>query len=178
MERQKKFYIQTKTKECYPFDVWLTKLEMRAFGWRDRGIESEFDGFDISIDEDARKATASTRFKYYLVFKRVKPYSSSFLFNFMETIMSIGSWIRRKLIALLMGLIIICVGIGIIEMILMPEGSDAAGLLGGAFIMLAVIYGPSIVTAIFGFLFRTVTDQDEKLKRRLAQNGYSEEQDF
>ena len=175
---RKKFYIQTKTKDCFPFDSWMTKLEMRAFGWRDKGYDSDFEGYDIDIDWDNNKAHVSQRFKIYHVFKRIKPYSRNFFFKIMELSMSIMSWIRRKLIMLLMGLFIIAVAISLLEIALGVANNDTYTALGIATLFIGIIYVPSLLMAFCAFIFRKITNQDEKLKSRLAENGYAEEQEF
>ncbi len=179
--KQKKYYIETKERKCIGFDTLLTKLEMRAFGWRDKGFDSEFDGYDIDLeidwDNDKVSGSANSRFIVYNVFKRVKPYSRSFLFKLMEVFMNIFSWIRRMLIGLLMGMVIILFGIGAISLLLGSASYGSEGFYYGAIILL-IIYMPSIVITILGFLFRVVTRQESKLKKQLKQNGYDEDQKF
>ena len=173
----KKFYIQTYEKSCMPFDSFMTKWEMRAFGWRDKGYKSEFEGYDITVNWETKTAYQTSRYSTWHVFKRVKPYSRNIIFKFLEALMTFFSWIRRKLIPLLLGLVIICLGIAGISA-LVGSFDYAKQVFVIALGVLAFIYLPSIVLSILGFLFRVLTGQERKLKKRLAENGYEEEQKF
>lgn len=165
-----KYIIKSKYKECLPLDEWITKLEMRAFGWVYRGIDvTYFDSYDISIDWDTGKGTATQNKRVDNTFKRIEPYSYNIIFNLLEILMSIQSWIRRKLIALFFGLVLISVGIGIL--------TQDYEILGVAAAVVAFIYLPSLNYALLGFLTRKIFRLDEKLKDRLEQNGYEREQD-
>lgn len=47
----KEYFIKSKDKECFPFDEWITSLEMRAFGWADKKHRTDWlDEYDITID--------------------------------------------------------------------------------------------------------------------------------
>ena len=174
----KKFYIQTKRKSCLPFDTWMTKLEMRAFGWKCKGDRIEYeDAYDVDIDWENNTATARQRFKAYTVFKRIKPYGN-LLLKMWELFMTIQSWIRRKLEALLFGLIIISLGIGLIYTFLAKQADDGKFMLLAALYMVLFIYVPSLFYALMGFLTRVVFRLDKRLKNQLEKNGYSREQDI
>ena len=174
----KKFYIQTKQKSCLPFDTWMTKLEMRAFGWKCKGDHVEYeDAYDVDIDWEKNTATASRRFNVYTVFRRIKPYGNIFL-KFWEFLMTIQSWIRRKLEALLFGLIIIVLGIGLIELFLVSDQEGGAQMLFTALYMVLFIYVPSLFYALMGFLTRLIFRLDKRVKDRLERNGYYRDQDI
>lgn len=170
----RKFYIKTKQKSCYPFDTWITKLEMRAFGWTYKGLDTDwYNDYDVSFDWDNDTATVTRRHQTYTTFKRVEPYSYNIFFKFWEMLMVIHSWIRRKLIWLLFGLLVIVFGISIVQLVLSgyldPVFWIAVGILG-------YIYGTSLVYALFGFLTRKIFRIDHKLKNRLEANGYERDQ--
>ena len=166
-----KYVIKTKRKECLPLDEWITKLEMRAFGWRYKGMDTTyFDSYDVSIDWDTGTGTASQRSRTDIVFKRVEPYSYNPIFVVLEFLMSIQSWIRRKLIFLFFGL---C-AVGLIVGILSQEMTIIGAVLGIA----AFIYTPSIFYLALGFMLRKLLRLDDNLKKRLVKNGYAEDQDI
>ncbi|MDE5765711.1 MAG: hypothetical protein K2I17_00920 [Clostridia bacterium] len=172
----REFYIQTKEKECFPFDEWITKLEMRAFGWADRDHVTDYlDEYDVTIDWDRSTAYVNRRFKTYAVFKRINPYCGNFLFKLLEIIMTIQSWIRRKLIILFWFIDVILFGIGIIYLI---GGAGMNVYIALGLGVLAFVYLPSIIIAVLGFLTRVVFRLDAKLKDNLEANGYMREQDF
>lgn len=166
-----KYVIKSKYKECLPFDEWITKLEMRAFGWVYRGVDvTYFDSYDVTIDWDAGTGSATQRSRADNTFKRIEPYSYNIVFNILEILMSIQSWIRRKLIALFFGLVLIGGVIGIIT-------QDYA-VIGAGVGIVAFIYVPSLFYVVAGFLTRKLFRLDEKLKERLEDNGYAREQEF
>lgn len=172
----KKFYIKTKRKSSNPFDEWLTKLEMRAFGWKYKGIDVKyFNEFDLDINWEKETATLKQRFNVYTTFKRISPYTNNILFIFLEFIMSIQSWIRRKLIFLFFGLVVIGLAIGTIESFLRGYMVE---ILPTCFWIVFAIYVPSIVTLILGFITRKIFFIDSKLKKRLEKNGYKREQNL
>lgn len=174
----KNFYIETKKKECLPFDVWMTKLEMRAFGWKCKGDHTEYyDSYDIEIDWEHDTATAKRRFSTYTVFKRIKPYGN-FLLKLLEFFMKIQSWIRRKLEFLFFGLILIGIGIGIFEIVAMTDKSQGFATLMYPLYILLFIYVPSLVYALLGFLTRKIFRLDKKVMDDLEKNGYAREQDL
>ena len=165
------FYIKTKRKSCGPFDEWLTKLEMRAFGWKYQGIDVEyFNEFDITIDWEKETATASQRFNVYTTFKRVTPYSHNILFIILEFLMTVFSWIRRKLILFFAGIVIIGLIVGAIDLIQRQGYSE---ILSYCFWIVFALYVPSIVLSILGFLTRKIFFIDAKLRKRLEKNGYA-----
>ena len=164
-----KYYIKTKLKECLPMDEWITKLEMRAFGWVYKGIETTYyNSYKVSINWDTGKGTASRERRFDNQFKRIEPYSYSIIFRFLEGLMGIFSWIRRKLLFLFFGMIVILAGIGIIT-----QDMKSVGM---ALTVLALIYLPSLYCAVAGFLVRKLFGLDRKLRHRLAKNGYDEDQ--
>ena len=170
------YYIQTKEKSCFPFDEWITKLEMRAFGWCYKGIDVEYENkFDIEIDWERGEGTARQRSHVYTTFKRIRPYTRNILFILLEAIMTIQSWIRRKLIYLLFGITALLLIIGTITTISNEAFSQE---LGAALIILAVIYVPSLITLTLGYLTRVIFGIDRKLKKNLVKNGYAEDQDL
>ena len=157
------YVIKTKTKECLPLDEWITKLEMRAFGWRYKGLDTTyFDEYDVNINWDAGTATATQRSRTDIVFKRIEPYSFNPVFVLLELMMSIQSWIRRKLIFLFFGLCALGLIIGVLT-----QDMTALGAVAG---IAAFVYVPSIFYAILGFLFRKVFGLDRNLKKRLVKN--------
>lgn len=171
-----KFYIETKEKECYPFDTWITKLEMRAFGWTVKDDEIEYlDEYDVTIDYDRSTANIKQRFKFNAIFKRVEPYSNSGLFDFLEVIMSIFSWIRRKLIILLSILDLFFLVIGLLFVF---NGAGMNEYLAIGLYLLLSIYLPSLIIAILGFTVRKILRLDKKLKDSLEENGYRREQNL
>ncbi|MBQ8381391.1 MAG: hypothetical protein IJY18_05815 [Clostridia bacterium] len=166
-----KYYIKTKKKECFPFDEWITKLEMRAFGWTYKGWNTTyFDSYNVYIDWDNETATARQNSQTDNVFKRISPYSFNPIFRLFELLMSIHSWIRRKLIFLFFGLTVLGLGIGIIT-----QDKQTIGL---AFTAIAIVYLPSIFYSIMGFLTRVIFRIDKKLERALERNGYEPKQRF
>ena len=166
-----KYQILTKKKECLPFDEWITKLEMRAFGWRYRGCKTTyFDSYTINIDWDRETATATQDRRHDNVFKRITPYSFNPIFKFAELLMAIQSWIRRKLIVLFFGLTIL----GLIAGILSGDFS----VIGLAFAIVSFVYLPSLFLAGVGFALRKLLKIDEKLAKSLERNGYAAEQNF
>ncbi len=170
------FYVQTKQKECFPFDEWITKLEMRAFGWSDREHTVDYlNEYDVTIDWDSSKAYVNRKFKTYATFKRITPYSSNILFKILEFIMAIQSWIRRKLIILLWFIDVILFGIGLVYLINGAGMNEYIALGIGVF---AFIYLPSVIIAVLGFLTRVIFRLDDKLKDNLEANGYMREQNF
>lgn len=172
----KKYYIKTKQKSAYPFDAWLTKLEMRAFGWHYKGYDIDYeDTYDLNIDFDKKEATLSRRFKVYTTFKRVAPYSYNPIFVFLEAIMTIQSWIRRKLIFLLFGITVLLLIFGGIETYTRRFMSES--LIAGISII-AGVYGPSIITMILGFITRKIFFIESRLKRSLEKNGYKRNQNL
>ena len=149
---------------------------MRAFGWADRDYFTDWlDEYDVTIDWDSSKAYVHQRFKTYAVFKRIKPYTFNPLFNLLEIIMSIQSWIRRKLIFLLFGIDLLLFGIGIFYFI---GGKGMNEYIYYGLAVLAFVYLPSIAIAFLGFLTRKIFHIDEKLKDNLEANGYMREQDI
>ena len=173
----RKFYIQTKHKACLPFDSWITKLEMRAFGWKCKGDHIDYeDAYDVDIDWDNNTATARRRFNVYTTFKRIKPYGN-ILLKIWELLMTIQSWIRRKLEALLFGLVIIGAGVGLLEIFLMKETADGYRLLLYCLYILLFVYVPSLYYALMGFLTRVVFRLDKRLRNKLERNGYDSHQD-
>lgn len=166
-----KYVIKTKYKECLPFDEWITKLEMRAFGWVYKGVDITYlDSYDVTIDWDTKTATASRRRNVDNTFKRIEPYSFNIVFATLEFMMTIQSWIRRKLIALLFGLVLIGTVLGIIQ--------QQYAIVGAAAGILAFIYAPSLIYVILGFATRKIFGIDKKLLNRLERNGYAREQDI
>ena len=166
-----KYQILTKKKECLPFDEWITKLEMRAFGWRYRGCKTTyFDSYTINIDWDRETATATQDRRHDNVFKRITPYSFNPIFKFAELLMAIQSWIRRKLIVLFFGLTILALIIGVI--------SGDFEVIGLAAAVAAFVYLPSLFLAGVGFALRKILRIDEKLAKSLERNGYAAEQNF
>ncbi|MBQ8689475.1 MAG: hypothetical protein IJ515_03840 [Clostridia bacterium] len=170
----KNYRIKTKRIECYPFDEWITKLERRAFGWVDKGMETDYyDEYDVTIDVDRQEATVKQKFTIYNVFRRIEPYSSNLLFKLVELLMSIQSWIRRKLIFLLFGITALALVIGIFQ--LLGTGEIGEYML-TAIMLLAITYVPSLVYALIGYMLRKVLRLDDKLKDSLEKNGYAREQ--
>ena len=84
-----KYVIRTKYKECLPFDEWITKLEMRAFGWVYRGVNVEYlNYYDVEIDWDNNRATAKRGKSVDNTFKRIEPYSFNPIFKIVEFLMT------------------------------------------------------------------------------------------
>ena len=163
-----RYYIKTEYRDCIALDGFMTQLEMWAFGWKSSGMEREFEGYDIEIvAESETRATgkATARFKTWYVFKRISPYSSNPFFILLEVIMRIVSWIRRKLFFLFGGLIIM----GTIVSLIARETEIVGAIVG----LLSLVYGPSLVVMILGFLFRKISGIDKKLRKELEENGYS-----
>ena len=166
----KEYFIQTKKKECYPFDEWITKLEMRAFGWVDKGIGVDPTGiYDLTINWEEETASIQEKKYVYNTFKRIKPYSSNLIFNLLEFLMGICSWVRRKLIFLLFGVTALMLGIGLFQSF--AEGRVAATLVMGIF-SIVLVYGPSLTLALAGFLCRKFFQLDAQLLYNLEKNGY------
>ncbi|MDE6690345.1 MAG: hypothetical protein K2K04_00085 [Clostridia bacterium] len=172
----KEFYIQTKEKECFPFDEWITKLEMLAFGWADRDHFIDYsDEYSVTIDWEKSTANISRKFKVYAVFKRIQPYSGNFLFKLLEILMSVQSWIRRKLILLFWFIDVLLLGIGAL-FLFNGAGMNEYIILG--LVVLAFVYLPSLIIAALGFLTRKIFRLDELLKDELEKNGYMREQNY
>ena len=167
----REYTIKTKTVDITPFDGWMTKLEMRAFGWVDKGYDTTwYDSYDIDVDLDNNKATATRRSSTYHVFKRINPYSHNLIFMLLELIMSITAWIRRKLVYIFAGMTVLVVLISLIT-------GDYSGLMiAGEIVFL--IYVPSLFLALFGYLTRLIFRLDKKLGDALEKNGYSREQNI
>ena len=169
-----RYRVVTKRKECAPFDEFITKMEMRAFGWTDKGIEIDYsDTYDVYIDLEKEEATAKRRFNVLNTFRRIEPYSKSLLFKLLEAVMEIQSWIRRKLIFLLFGITLILVVAGVFEVLGTGEFGEYSIL---AISVLAVIYLPSFICALLGFFLRKLFRLDKKLKDSLENNGYERDQ--
>ncbi|MDE7330020.1 MAG: hypothetical protein K2N30_02830 [Clostridia bacterium] len=172
----KKYLIQTVDKEYYPFDKWITCLEMRAFGWQCKGDKTDwYDEYFIDIDWDTGRGSVSQKFKSYTRFVRVKPYSGNVLFNMVEFLMKIQSWIRRKLIILFWAIDFLLFAIG--ALFLFGNGEFNEYLALGIYVFLFV-YAPSLVYAVLGFLIRKIFRLESKLKDALEYNGYAREQDL
>lgn len=172
----KEYFIKSKDKECFPFDEWITVLEMRAFGWADRKHRTDWlDEYDINIDWENSKANVTQRSKHYRVFKRIEPYSGNFLLKALEVIMAIQSWIRRKMIILLWFIDVLLFGIGLLYLF---NGAGMNEYITLGIAVFAFIYLPSFIIAALGFLTRKIFGIDEKLKDELEANGYMREQDF
>ncbi|MCM1545492.1 MAG: hypothetical protein NC033_00490 [Clostridiales bacterium] len=172
----RKYYINTKEKECFPFDEWITKLEMRAFGWADKDHVIDYlNEYDVTVDWERSTAKVNQRMKRYAVFKRVEPYSGNFLFNILEFFMKIQSWIRRKLIILFWFIDVLLFGIGFIYLF---GGKGMNEYIALGLYLFAFIYAPSLVISLLGFLTRVIFRIDAKLKDSLEANGYMREQDF
>ena len=173
-----KLSIKSVKKEYYPFDRWITLLEMRAFGWTYKGDKTDYyNTYDIYINWDNETATLNQRSKTYTIFKRIEPYSYNIIFKFFEGLMSIQSWIRRKLIFLLWGL---CAFAVIISLFLFFASKELTTLyiLPCVLFIAAYIYLPSLFYALFGYLTRKIFRLDKKLKNRLEKNGYDREQNL
>jgi hypothetical protein len=113
-------------------------------------------------------------FYTFLEFKRIKPYSRNFFFKLMEVLMSLMSWIRRKLVFLIWLAAIILFAVGIFG------GNDGGSgmnpcLLAGI-LTLAISYGPSIIFCLLGWGFRKLFKVEQKLKLDLEKNGYDPNQ--
>ena len=172
----REYFIKTKEKECFPFDEWITSLEMRAFGWADRKHRTDWlDEYAITIDWESSTAHVRQRFKIYRVFKRIEPYSGNFLFKLLEVCMAIQSWIRRKLIILFWFIDVLLFGIGILYLL---GGSGMNEYIALGIWVLSFVYLPSLIIAALGFLTRKIFGIDRKLKDNLEANGYMREQDF
>ena len=172
----KKFYIQTKEKSCLPLDSWITKLEMRAFGWKCKGDHTEYeDTYDIDIDWDNNTAKARRRFNVYTTFKRIKPYGNIFL-KIWEFFMTIQSWIRRKLIVLFFGIVLLGLGAGLLMMFVTDQKEEGTKMLMACLYIVLTIYLPSLFYALMGFLTRVVFRLDKRVKDKLEANGYSRDQ--
>lgn len=157
------YYIKTKNKTWFPFDGWLTRLEMRAFGWTYEGSKTEYlNSYSISYDESRDKVTARQNSKHYQIFERISPYTFNPIFIFLEFLMSIFSWIRRKLIYLLFVLAIFGLVLGLVQ--------NNQELIKGGIGILAFIYGPSIVLLVLGFLMRIIFRMDSRLKRKVRKS--------
>lgn len=173
-----KLHIKTVQKDYYPFDSWITKLEMRAFGWTYKGYDTEYyDTYDLHINWDDETATLTQRFRTYTKFKRIEPYSYNIIFKYFELLMSIQSWIRRKLIFLFWG---ICALGVIISAFMFFTTKDLRTLyiLPCVLFVVGYIYLPSLFYALFGYLTRKIFRLDKKLKNRLEKNGYNREQNL
>ncbi len=170
----REYYIQTKRKDYMLFDEWITKLEMRCFGWVYKGWKSEDAGYyNVDINWDEGTATATRAFHSWIEFKRIKPYSYNFFFKLLELCMSITSWIRRKLIYLLWFITAAALVIGIIQTV--AEGRMAESLVVGLVIM-TMVYGPSLMLCLCGWGFRKIFKIDKKLRYNLEKNGYDPDQ--
>lgn len=168
------YYIKSKSKECLPFDEWITKLEMRAFGWMDCDCRVDWlDEYDITIDWDGSKAYVKQKFNVSNVFKRIEPYGGNILFKFLEFLMNVQSWIRRKLIILLWFIDAILFGIGLLYLF---NGAGMNEYIAYGIAVFAFVYAPSLIILVLGFLTRKIFRLDEKLKDRLEANGYMREQ--
>ena len=165
------YYIITKYKECKFFDTWITKLEMRAFGWVYRGMETTYyNSAHVNIDWDTGSGTITQDSATHVTFKRLSPYSFNILFAGLELCMSVMSWIRRMLIFILGGLMVLC-GIAAVF-------SGDPTLWWGVVGIAAFTYVPSLILAGLGYLTRVIFRIDQKLSDSLARNGYSRNQDF
>ncbi len=169
--RNRRYYIETKKKDYLPFDGWITKLEMVAFGWVYKGYKSQGTGvYDVNINWESESVSVSERFNGWTEFKRVRPYTKSLFFKFLELCMSVTSWIRRKLILLLWVATALSLGLGLLELIATQQMNST---LGTGIVLLAFVYAPSLFLSLAGFLYRKIFRLDKKLKNSLEANGYS-----
>ena len=174
----RKYYIKTKKKSFFSLDKFMTVLEMRAFGWTYKGQKTKDAGYwNVSVNYDTGTATASRAFYTFLEFKRPQPYSRNFFFGLMETLMSIMSWIRRKLVFLVWIAAIALIVIGVLA------GAEAGDkIMGmnpcvfGGILTLVIAYLPSVLFCLLGWGFRKIFKVDEKLKIDLEKNGYDPNQ--
>ena len=166
-----KYYIITKRKDYFPFDGWMTKLEMSAFGWKYEGHGVEyFNEYNLDIDWEAGKGTITQKSRVFTVFKRIRPYTHNIFFIILEFLMSIQSWIRRKLIFLLWFLTLFALVVSVIYWVTTGIAIEMLGISIG---IIAFTYMPSLFYAILGFLMRKIFFIDKKLEKNLVKNGYS-----
>lgn len=171
---KKEYFIETKEIRYLPFDAWMSKIEMSAFGWTHKGWHSEeTDTYDVDIDWSKKEAAVSQRYENSIIFKRIKPYTSNILFKLTEFMMRIHSCIRRTLFYLLWFLCALGIVIGVISSLSYGYVTKELSL---GLTMLAIIYLPSIFYSILGFVLRLLFGIDRKLKRSLRRNGYDENQ--
>ena len=171
----RKYHIQTKKKSYFSLDKWMTTLEMRAFGWTYKGCKTQDAGYyNVTIDYDKGTATARRAFYTFLEFKRIKPYSRNFFFKLMEVLMSLMSWIRRKLVFIIWLAAIILFAVGIFSG--NEGGSGMNPCILASILTLAISYGPSVLFCLLGWGFRKLFKVDQKLKLDLEKNGYDPNQ--
>ena len=175
MARRREYFIETKTKDLYLFDEWITKLEMRSFGWHYKGLDTfYYDGYyDVSYNEYDNTVSVKNKREVYLTFKRIKPYSKKLFFKFLEMLMSIQSWIRRKLILWLWVLTALLLGLGVIELVSTGNFSQNLGF---GIIIPIMVYTPSLFYCLLGWLYRKICRVDERLKDDLEKYGYKRDQ--
>ena len=171
----REYIIETKTKDYtyLPFDEKLTALEMKSFGWVDKGDKwVYYDSYDVDIDLDRNTATVTQQNSHFRVFHRIKPYSYNLIFNILEKIMNINSWLRKKIMVFLFVLTPIAGIVGVINLL---AGGDLE-MLFLFFGMLAITYLPTLTICLIGAIARKTLRIEEKLKHRLEKNGYAREQ--
>ena len=174
MAKNREYFMTTKYKSCPKWDRFFTKWEMRCFGWFYKGLETEASNIiDVDINWDTGKATASRRFYEWITFKRVSPYTGNLFFKLCELLMTLFSWLRRKIIPLLAGLLVVAFIIDASA----PHGEGfdkAIQILMGAILG---VYCVCSLVAILGTLFRKIFRIEGKLKESLRNNGYSTDLD-
>ena len=173
----RKYYIKTKKKSFFSLDKWMTVLEMREFGWTYKGQKTRDAGYwNVSVNYDTGTATASRAFYTFLEFKRPQPYSRNFFFGLMEVLMSLMSWIRRKLVFLIWiaAIILFICGFAGADMGDKVMGMHPAIFAG--FLTLLISYAPSALFCLLGWGFRKLFKVDQKLKEDLKKNGYDPNQ--
>lgn len=158
--------IQSKAFRGVTGDMWLMKLEKKAFGWHFWSSATE-DQVGFEINSDGTNGHVTHKYIQWLEFRRQAPYSGNILFNLTETLSRIFSFFRRLLISLGMTVLIICLVIGLVFQFGFDSADTAAPLFDVAkwlAIAYAIAAGITFVFAALALLWRKMFKIDDKLK--------------
>ena len=166
-----KYVVKTKRRRYFLFDKWMTALEMRAFGWKQKSPKSQ-----NAAKTDGAQEEPKNKVFTFLQFRRIAPYTDSYFFAFLEGLMYIASWVRRTfnfLIWLSSIILIVCGILGAGGGVIL--GMDVCLFIGIASLVCAYI--PSAFLCLCGWAYRKIFKVDEQLKINLEKNGYEANQD-
>lgn len=173
---RKRYRIHTKNVRGVLFDKWLLKLEKKAFGWNYYGFET-ID--DLSLDVGEHNVSIKHNLVDWLEFRRITPYSSNVLFVIFEMLSNIWSAIRRIIVSI-GGPLLIAVLVFSLILLGACNETETANLGFEICKYSVIIYAtcillPSLLLMLLGFITRKLFRIEDKLRRSLRANGYSDE---
>lgn len=164
----KRFEIRTKRYNVFPLGAPILKLEKLAFGWTFARIEKYTSAKGVDSHGNVKKSVSKT-----YCFKRITPFSSNGLFNFVELLSNVVSWIRRYIMLFLVPLVLIST---IITGIL-GNGTDAfATVATYSLFAFVIVFFASILLPLIGIILIKKLRLIEKLQEELIANGYNPNQ--